>query len=63
MEGMESQKVRVLGIDPGLNTTGYGVLLTEVNRLEIVEAGVIRSIRSQSLEQRLQSIYDYVHIK
>lgn len=60
MDGIESQQVRVLGIDPGLNTTGYGVLQTDVNRLEIVEAGVIRSIRSQSLEQRLQSIYDGV---
>jgi crossover junction endodeoxyribonuclease RuvC len=48
---------RVLGIDPGLNTTGYGVIDIRSGRIEIVEAGVIRSHRSDSLEKRLQSLY------
>lgn len=48
---------RVLGIDPGLNTTGYGVIDIRSGRIEIVEAGVIRSHRSDSIEKRLQSLY------
>ena len=49
---------RILGIDPGLNITGYGVLAVRGNDLELVEAGVIRSVRSQDLSMRLKSIHD-----
>lgn len=34
--------LRILGIDPGLNRTGYGVIETHGGRLRCVEAGVIR---------------------
>ena len=51
-------KTRILGIDPGLNITGYGVLAVNGNDLELVEAGVIRSKRSQDLSLRLKSIHD-----
>src|SRR3989304_4476645 len=33
----------ILGIDPGLNTTGYAVLQSANARLRVLEAGVIRS--------------------
>ncbi len=51
-------KTRILGIDPGLNTTGYGVLEIDCGRVSLIEAGVIRSKRTRSLGQRLASIYD-----
>jgi crossover junction endodeoxyribonuclease RuvC len=49
---------RILGIDPGLNITGYGVVSIEDNEISVVEAGVIRSVRSQDLTMRLKSIHD-----
>ena len=33
---------RILGIDPGLNITGYGVLEAGDGRLRFCEAGVVR---------------------
>ncbi len=46
--------MRVLGIDPGLNITGYGVVDRTGRRLTIVEAGVIRPGRADHpLETRL----------
>ena len=56
---MADQKL-ILGIDPGLNTTGYGILDIGGNEPVMVEAGVIRSKRRDSLEQRLKSIHDGV---
>lgn len=49
---------RILGIDPGLNTTGYGVLAIQNGRFSLVEAGVVRSKRSHTFEKRIESIYD-----
>ncbi len=51
---------RVLGIDPGLNTTGYGVLERGPAGPVICEAGVVRSRASGSLEARLAEIYEGV---
>ena len=52
--------LRILGIDPGLNITGYGVL--EVNRgaLKLCEAGVVRGRTRESLTARLVEIHDGV---
>jgi crossover junction endodeoxyribonuclease RuvC len=47
---------RVLGVDPGLNTTGYGVLELRATGLVICEAGVVRSRARGSLESRLAEI-------
>ena len=49
---------RILGIDPGLNITGYSVLDTEGNQFSIVEGGIIRSKRSDSLGDRLREIHE-----
>ena len=48
----------VLGIDPGLNITGYGVLDVQSSSPTLVEAGVLRTKRSDALPQRLQTLYD-----
>jgi crossover junction endodeoxyribonuclease RuvC len=52
--------VRVLGIDPGLNITGYAVLEAEVNAPKVVEAGVVRGKTKDSLVARLAEIHDGV---
>ena len=33
----------ILGIDPGLDTTGYGALVMQLGKLRVLEAGVVRS--------------------
>ena len=47
--------LRVLGIDPGLRLTGYGLVDLAEGELEptLIEAGVFRLDVSKSLEQRL----------
>ena len=49
---------RILGIDPGLNVTGYGVVrLTDPRKPELVEAGVLRGgPASRPLGERLQAL-------
>lgn len=51
---------RILGIDPGLDTTGYGLLENRGSRLWLHEAGVIRSTLDESLGSRLEQLYDGV---
>ena len=46
----------VLGIDPGLSTTGYG-LVEGGARPRAVSAGVIRTSSTQTLEARLLELY------
>jgi crossover junction endodeoxyribonuclease RuvC len=45
--------MRVLGIDPGLERTGWGVVDSEGSRLKFVAAGVIRTNPSLPVPERL----------
>jgi crossover junction endodeoxyribonuclease RuvC len=49
--------LRILGIDPGLRATGFGVLDKVGNRLSYVTSGCIRTTPGE-LPQRLKSILD-----
>ena len=49
----------ILGIDPGLNTTGYGVIDTSTGKVRLLEAGIIRS-RADVLALKVREIYDGV---
>ena len=51
-------QLRILGIDPGLNITGYGVI--DAGQGRVVEAGVIRMGSRQSTEVRLCELFDGV---
>jgi crossover junction endodeoxyribonuclease RuvC len=52
--------MRILGIDPGLNTTGYGVVELVDRQVRLVEAGVVRGKTKGSLTARVQEIHDGV---
>jgi crossover junction endodeoxyribonuclease RuvC len=52
--------IRILGIDPGLNVTGYGVLEAGDGAPRLFEAGVIRGATRGSLTGRLAKIYQGV---
>jgi crossover junction endodeoxyribonuclease RuvC len=54
---MSAPALRILGIDPGLNITGYGVLEIARGRIEVCEAGVVRGRTKQSLANRLAEIH------
>ncbi len=49
---------RVLGIDPGLRTTGYGVIEFGAGRARLVEAGVVTPNVKGTLEQRLHELHE-----
>lgn len=49
--------LRILGVDPGLNTTGYAVLAAKTDGLAVIEAGVIRGGSDRSLAMRLVEIF------
>ena len=51
---------RVLGIDPGLNITGYGVLEDSPAGPKLREAGVVRGRSRELIESRLKEIHDGV---
>ena len=53
---MNAVTVRILGVDPGLNITGYGVLEVARDRIGVCEAGVVRGRTKRSLSQRLVEI-------
>jgi crossover junction endodeoxyribonuclease RuvC len=57
---MSSTPIRVLGIDPGLNITGYGVLEIGPRGPRLCEAGVVRGRTRGSLTQRLLEIHQGV---
>jgi crossover junction endodeoxyribonuclease RuvC len=48
----------ILGIDPGTATTGYGLIEEKAGKLMLVDYGVILTKPSQTLEQRLEILYD-----
>jgi crossover junction endodeoxyribonuclease RuvC len=49
--------LRILGIDPGTNATGYGVVERDGARLRHVAHGALRPARAQSMAARLAQIY------
>tara|TARA_Y100000996_G_C22453399_1_gene614815 strand:+ start:103 stop:585 length:483 start_codon:yes stop_codon:yes gene_type:complete len=52
--------LKILGIDPGLTNTGYGLIQVENRNYKSLEGGVIRTKASQPLESRLYSIYSVI---
>lgn len=59
---MAPKLTRVLGIDPGLNLTGYGVIEYRGREATLVEAGVIRLPPSNgnNLAARLEKLFESV---
>jgi crossover junction endodeoxyribonuclease RuvC len=51
---------RVLGIDPGLNITGYAVIERAGGKLKLLEAGVVRGKSRGNLSARLKEVFEGV---
>ena len=50
--------MRIIGIDPGLQRTGWGVLEARDNRLSFVAEGTVTSNAKDALSDRLVQLYD-----
>jgi crossover junction endodeoxyribonuclease RuvC len=56
--GIRSEiRMRLLGLDPGLRHTGWGVIEAAGNRLSHVADGVVHSDGTQSLAERLVALF------
>ena len=54
---MENNRL-ILGIDPGLNFTGWGIVESLSNKENHVSHGVIKTTKTSSLGERLNTIYE-----
>ena len=48
--------MRVLGIDPGLENTGWGIIESEGSRLSFIAAGIVKTKPSMPMAERLLKI-------
>lgn len=50
--------ILILGVDPGLNCCGWGLVASEGTRLSHVAHGVIKPVSSQQLATRLHDVFE-----
>ena len=55
---MLKRPIRILGIDPGLRNTGWGVIESQGSRLGFIACGTVTSPAGQSLGERLRALHD-----
>lgn len=53
--------MRVLGIDPGLATTGWAIIDFVNDKIDVVDFGVISTLKGQEVSVRLVEIYKDIH--
>jgi len=56
--GIMGSLIRILGIDPGLRRTGWGLIEVEGNRLVFTACGSVATNDKASLAERLVTIHD-----
>ena len=52
--------MNILGIDPGLGTTGYGIISNANNNTQLVDFGTIKTSPKDNLSKRLKIIFDHI---
>lgn len=50
--------IRILGIDPGLRKTGWGVIVSEGSKLSFLACGCVESAGDLSLGERLRQLHE-----
>ena len=50
--------MKIIGIDPGLRCTGFGIIDSLNNKLEVIDFGIIKTDSKDSLSKRLKTIYN-----
>ena len=49
--------MRILGIDPGLKATGYGLVEFEAGKINLLETGTIEPKQKDLIQNRIKTIY------
>ncbi len=49
--------MKILGIDPALSITGYGLIDTKKDKLSLIEAGIVKTSAKEKTPQRLDKLY------
>lgn len=49
--------IRILGLDPGLRKTGWGIVVSEGTKLAFVACGVVESDENRPLAERLKQLH------
>ena len=52
--------MKLLGLDPGLRVTGWGIIEADDNRLRYIADGIVRSSTARPLSERLAELFDGV---
>lgn len=50
--------VTILGVDPALGTTGYGVIRAVGSQVQLIDAGIVQVRRDHPFELRLKELFD-----
>jgi len=50
--------MKILGIDPGTATTGFGLIKKSGSKLDKLDAGVISTPKTEHMQNRLKMLYD-----
>lgn len=50
--------MKILGIDPGLRTTGFGIIHKKGNSLVYIASGTVKTPAEAGLPLRLKTIFD-----
>ncbi|MFN5331971.1 MAG: crossover junction endodeoxyribonuclease RuvC, partial [Bacteroidota bacterium] len=59
-QGKSTTEKIILGIDPGTNVMGYGVILTEGKKFKLLQFGVIHLKKYETHELKLKKIFERI---
>ncbi len=48
----------ILGLDPGLATTGFGIINTNGNKFSLIKYGTLNTLPKYKLSQRINQLYE-----
>ncbi|HON55577.1 MAG TPA: crossover junction endodeoxyribonuclease RuvC [bacterium] len=58
----DKNSLRIMGIDPGIGITGYGIILADFPKPKLLEAGCIKIKKTGALDKRLKQLFDELNI-
>jgi crossover junction endodeoxyribonuclease RuvC len=53
-------KMRILGVDPGIARTGWGIIEVQGQKLQVLKYGCLETDSKENVAQRLEKIYNKI---
>jgi crossover junction endodeoxyribonuclease RuvC len=53
-------KQTIIGIDPGTNILGFGIVVVENNRIQIKDVGILHMVKEEDAHLKLKAIYQFI---